>query len=75
MAEVLMSEQIPEKKDCIIQVNCLKAFGRNFSDSYIDWNLPKHQRVLLQILKAHGGKMHINDFMREWEKVPMENKV
>lgn len=65
----------PERKDCTVEVECINAFGRVYSDSYIDWSLPKHQKQILRILKANGGQMHIHEFMRQWDRLPMEDKI
>lgn len=53
-------------------VDCIKAFGRQNTDSYFEWNYPQGQRTLmkrmLSILRDHGGKMHYNDFQREYKR-------
>jgi hypothetical protein len=59
-----------ESVDCIVKVDTCKAFGRGFTDSYIDWNLPEHQKRALKILKLHGGKMHYADFLKAWSDLP-----
>lgn len=64
-----------ERVDCTVKVACINAFGRAFSNSFIDWSLPKHQRAILKILKANGGQIHIHEFMRQWDRMPIEDKI
>jgi len=37
--------------------------------------LPKHQKAIIKILKANGGQIHIQEFMRQWDQLPMEDKI
>ena len=71
----IISAPPSERVDCTVEVNCIKAIARPFSQSYIDWSLPKHQKAIIKILKANGGQIHIQEFMRQWDQLPMEDKI
>jgi len=57
-----------ERKDCTVEVNGINVVGKAFSQSYVDWNLPLFEGRMIQILKENGGRMHISEFLREYQR-------
>jgi hypothetical protein len=57
-----------ERKDCTVEVNTINVHGKQFSQSYVDWNLPLHMKRMIQILKEKGGQMHFFDLMKELKR-------
>ena len=58
-----------DRQDCTVRVDLVKAYGRDYTDSYVEWSMPDGlKKRMLTILRAHRGQIHFFDFLKEYTR-------
>jgi hypothetical protein len=61
-----------KRVDCTVEVNNVQVAGRHCTESYFDWNLPKHlsmfQSRMVAILKEFPRGIPYAEFLKEYHR-------